>query len=60
MNKVLRPHVLHLPTLEKKLENAAKIEEKYHLPGFFAGIDGTFLCFDGKPRYADLIQHKYS
>ena len=40
-----------MPTEEKKWETAAKIEEKYHLPGFSAGIDGTFLCVDGKPRY---------
>ena len=50
VNSVLRPQVLHLPTVEKMWETSHKIEEKYHLPGFMGGIDGTFLVFDGKPK----------
>ena len=42
--------MLHLPTVEKMWENSAIIEEKYNLPGFMGGTDGTYLVFDGKPR----------
>ena len=49
---VLRAQALHLPTFQQMWSNAQQIEEKYKLPGFgFGGVDGTFLCFDGKPKY---------
>ena len=54
---MLRPQVLHLPTEQQMWETSAAIEEKYHLPGFMGGIDGTFLVFDGKPRFVyDLVE----
>ena len=47
-----RTQTVHLPTVEQMWANAQNIEEKYQLPGFgFGGVDGTFLCFDGKPKY---------
>ena len=47
---VLRAQVLHLPNVEEMWRVSHQIEEKYHLPVFFAGIDGTFMVFSGKPR----------
>ena len=55
VNKVLRPQILHLPTQQQMWENASKIEEKYNLSGFMGGIDGTFLLFDGKPRFINFM-----
>lgn len=49
VNEVIRPQVLHLPDDDQMRENARKLEEKYHLPGFAFGVDGVFLNFDGKP-----------
>ena len=47
---IIRPQVLHLPTIEKMWLNSREAEEKYHLPGFGAGVDGTFITFEEKPR----------
>ena len=60
VNTVLRPHALHLPTEERKWANSRNMEEKYKLPGFFAGVDGTFLVFDGTPKYVTCYSQYFS
>lgn len=46
----IREDWILLPTLEKMKETASKMEQRFHLKSFFAGIDGCQIPFQNCPR----------